>query len=409
MKILAIDTATDACSVALHLDGDYREIHELAPRRHAEILLPRIRTLLSEAALSLRDLDALAFGRGPGAFTGVRIATGVIQGLAFGADLPVVPISSLHALAQGAWRERGEGNVLAAFDARMGEVYWGAYRLDAAGDNEGGTLPCLPCAALPQITSTSLDNRQQPFDESLEHNRRTLPCAALPQITSTSLDNRQQPFDESLEHNRRTLPCAALPQTTSTSLDNPQQPFDESQEHNRRTLPCAALPQTTSTSLDNPQQPFDESQEHNRRTLPCAALPQTTSTSLDNPQQPFGEPQEHNRRTLPCAALVPVIRECVCAPDKVPLPQGPLSQGQSEGISAGWFGVGEGWRTYGEILCRELARRSHGGTPRPVTMEPDRYPHARDIATLAIAALDRGESVAAEHAQPVYLRDRVTR
>nr|VFJ43097.1 MAG: tRNA threonylcarbamoyl adenosine modification protein YeaZ [Candidatus Kentron sp. FM] len=378
MKILAIDTATDACSVALHLDGDYREIHELAPRRHAEILLPRIRTLLSEAALSLRDLDALAFGRGPGAFTGVRIATGVIQGLAFGADLPVVPISSLHALAQGAWRERGEGNVLAAFDARMGEVYWGAYRLDAAGDNEGGTLPCLPCAALPQITSTSLDNRQQPFDESLEHNRRT-------------------------------LPCAALPQTTSTSLDNPQQPFDESQEHNRRTLPCAALPQTTSTSLDNPQQPFDESQEHNRRTLPCAALPQTTSTSLDNPQQPFGEPQEHNRRTLPCAALVPVIRECVCAPDKVPLPQGPLSQGQSEGISAGWFGVGEGWRTYGEILCRELARRSHGGTPRPVTMEPDRYPHARDIATLAIAALDRGESVAAEHAQPVYLRDRVTR
>ena len=316
MKILAIDTATDACSVALHLDGDYREIHELAPRRHAEILLPRIRTLLSEAALSLRDLDALAFGRGPGAFTGVRIATGVIQGLAFGADLPVVPISSLHALAQGAWRERGEGNVLAAFDARMGEVYWGAYRLDAAGDNEGGTLPCLPCAALPQITSTSLDDRQQPFDESLEHNRRT---------------------------------------------------------------------------------------------LPCAALPQTTSTSLDNPQQPFGEPQEHNRRTLPCAALVPVIRECVCAPDKVPLPQGPLSQGQSEGISAGWFGVGEGWRTYGEILCRELARRSHGGTPRPVTMEPDRYPHARDIATLAIAALDRGESVAAEHAQPVYLRDRVTR
>ncbi|VFM95033.1 MAG: tRNA threonylcarbamoyladenosine biosynthesis protein TsaB [Candidatus Kentron sp. G] len=278
MKIFAIDTATDACSAALHLDGGCREIHELAPRRHAEILLPRIRTLLSEAALSLRDLDALAFGRGPGAFTGVRIATGVIQGLAFGADLPVVPVSSLHALAQGAWRERGEENILAAFDARMGEVYWGAYRLDATGDNEEGTLP----------------------------------CAALPQTTSTSFDNRQQPFDESLEH---------------------------------------------------------------------------------------------NRRGLACAALVPVVRECVCAPGKVPLPQGPLSEGQSDG----WFGVGEGWRTYGEILRREVARRSHGGPPQPVTMEPDRYPHARDIATLAIAALDRGESVAAEHAQPVYLRDRVTR
>ncbi|NNJ83882.1 MAG: tRNA (adenosine(37)-N6)-threonylcarbamoyltransferase complex dimerization subunit type 1 TsaB, partial [Gammaproteobacteria bacterium] len=130
MKILAIDTATDACSVSLHMDGQYRDSHEIAPRKHAEILLPRIEALLSAAALSPRDLDALAFGRGPGAFTGVRIATGVIQGLAFGADLPVVPISSLHALAQGAWRERGEKNILAAFDARMGEVYWGAYQLD---------------------------------------------------------------------------------------------------------------------------------------------------------------------------------------------------------------------------------------------------------------------------------------
>ena len=133
MKLLAIETASDACSVALLVDESCLERHVIAPRRHAELLLSMIQELLDEAGLALTDLDALAFGRGPGSFTGLRIAAGVIQGLAYGADLPVVPVSSLQALAQGALRENAGNRVLAAFDARLGEVYWGAYEDDGGG------------------------------------------------------------------------------------------------------------------------------------------------------------------------------------------------------------------------------------------------------------------------------------
>ncbi len=133
LKILAIDTSEDACSAALLIDGGVTERFEVAPRRHSELILPMMDGLLGEGGVGLGGLDALAFACGPGAFTGVRIAASVIQGVAFGADLPVVPVSSLRALAQGAQRGLAADRVLSAFDARMGEVYWGGFEADAAG------------------------------------------------------------------------------------------------------------------------------------------------------------------------------------------------------------------------------------------------------------------------------------
>ena len=133
MKLLAIDTAAEACSAALFLDGEVRYRFLIAPRRHGELILSMLDELLREADLRLTQLDAFAFGRGPGAFTGLRIAAGVVQGAAFGADLPVVPVSNLASLAQRHYRQNDRRRILAAFDARMGEVYWGAYEIDPNG------------------------------------------------------------------------------------------------------------------------------------------------------------------------------------------------------------------------------------------------------------------------------------
>ncbi len=132
-RILAIETSTEACSVALLIGTDVFERFEIAPRQHARLLLPFAEALLAEVQLQPAELDAIAFGRGPGSFTGLRIAAGMAQGMAFGADLPVVPVSTLAVLAQGAMRESGVPRVLAALDARMQEVYWGAWQKQADG------------------------------------------------------------------------------------------------------------------------------------------------------------------------------------------------------------------------------------------------------------------------------------
>lgn len=126
--LLALDTATEACSVALLHDGRVLSHYEVIPRLHAQRLLPMIQQLLGEAGIALSAVDALAFGRGPGAFTGVRIAIGVVQGLAFALERPVLPVSTLACIAQRALREQGAGQVAVAIDARMDEVYWGCYR-----------------------------------------------------------------------------------------------------------------------------------------------------------------------------------------------------------------------------------------------------------------------------------------
>lgn len=131
--LLAIDTSSEACSVALQYGDEllWRFTDQL--RKHAEWVLPMVDEVLGEAGLRLQQLDAICFGQGPGSFTGLRIAAGTVQGLAFGAGLPVVPVSSLAGLAQRAWREHGWRNIHVAFDARMGEVYWGSYCIADAG------------------------------------------------------------------------------------------------------------------------------------------------------------------------------------------------------------------------------------------------------------------------------------
>lgn len=221
MKLLAIDTSTEACSAALTIDGETIERYRLAPRQHTHLILPMIDELLQESGLHIGAMDAVAFGRGPGAFTGLRIAAGVIQGIAFGADLPVVAISSLAALAQGGFRDTGATRMLAAIDARIEEVYWAAFAIDDSGH------ACL-----------------------------------------------------------------------------------------------------------------------------------------------IGE-------------------ELVCSPQQVPIPDG-----------EGWYGVGTGWEAYLSHLQRRLAGALS-------TWEAQRYPRARDVAVLGVAAVGRGEAVSAENALPVYLRNEV--
>jgi tRNA threonylcarbamoyladenosine biosynthesis protein TsaB len=123
MKLLAFETATEACSVALYIDGDVVERFEIAPRRHAELSLPWADVLLAEAGIAKSQLDAIAFGRGPGAFTGVRLAIALSQGIALALDRPLVPVSTLAVLAAQSDGTR----ILAAIDARMGEIYTGTF------------------------------------------------------------------------------------------------------------------------------------------------------------------------------------------------------------------------------------------------------------------------------------------
>ena len=145
MKLLAIETATEACSVALWIDGEVRERFGIAPRQHAELALPWAEQLLADAGVARSQLDAIAVGRGPGAFTGVRLAVALVQGIALALDRPVVPVSTLAALAmcphpnpppqageggERAARAGGGERVLAAIDARMGEIYVAAFRHD---------------------------------------------------------------------------------------------------------------------------------------------------------------------------------------------------------------------------------------------------------------------------------------
>ena len=139
MKLLAIDTSSVACSVALAYEGELWERHEEQPREHTRLLLPMIQSLLEESAIKLDDLDAIVLGNGPGSFIGMRIAASVAQGLAHGAGLGIVPVSSLAGVAAEVFGQRAEQFVAVAQDAHMSEVYFGLYR---RGQND---LPVEVC------------------------------------------------------------------------------------------------------------------------------------------------------------------------------------------------------------------------------------------------------------------------
>jgi tRNA threonylcarbamoyladenosine biosynthesis protein TsaB len=138
MKLLAVETSTELCSVALLRDGELFVEEAMAENRHSDLLVPMLRRVLERAHLSPRQMDAFAFGQGPGSFTGLRIACGIVQGMAYAAERPVVPVSTLMALAE----QTNESRVLAALDARMGEAYLAAY---ARGDSDWEEViePCL--------------------------------------------------------------------------------------------------------------------------------------------------------------------------------------------------------------------------------------------------------------------------
>jgi len=155
MKILAIETATEACSAALLIDGEITERFKVAPREHGELILPMVDELLIDSGIQLTQLDALAFGRGPGSFTGVRMATGVVQGLAFATDLPVAAISTLHALANQVEIETQIEHILVALDARMGEIYSCEYKVKNGLLEKASEEQVIPPDKLTQLSTTN--------------------------------------------------------------------------------------------------------------------------------------------------------------------------------------------------------------------------------------------------------------
>ncbi len=159
MKLLAIETCTEACSAAIYVDGEVVERYQIAARQHNELILPMAEQVLAEAQISLSQLDGLAFGCGPGAFTGVRICVAVSQGIAFAHDLPLLGISSLANLAaQASSTKQGEQQqVFAAIDARMGEIYYGQYLISP------NSVPVLS-AAEQVVTAEALNLELTNFD-----------------------------------------------------------------------------------------------------------------------------------------------------------------------------------------------------------------------------------------------------
>ncbi|MCB5185262.1 tRNA (adenosine(37)-N6)-threonylcarbamoyltransferase complex dimerization subunit type 1 TsaB [Methylobacillus gramineus] len=169
MNILALDTSTEYLSLALLLDGKLHQREILAGQSHSQRILPLLRELLDEAGMELRDMDGIAFGAGPGSFTGLRIGCGVAQGLALGAELPVIGISTLLALAEDAIEA---DKVIACLDARMGEVYQAVYIKQAHGWQEVIAPGLYKPEAVPAVEGngwTGVGSGWQSYASALQH------------------------------------------------------------------------------------------------------------------------------------------------------------------------------------------------------------------------------------------------
>lgn len=150
--LLALDTATEACSVALHFHGKITSLNEVSPRTHTQRILPMVDELLRQAEIKINDVDFLVFGCGPGSFTGVRVGVSVAQGLAMGANLPVVAVSNLKTMAEEAYQTLGASKVVALIDARMNEVYFAQFEKN--GEEWSEVIEeqvCSPEKAIAQI------------------------------------------------------------------------------------------------------------------------------------------------------------------------------------------------------------------------------------------------------------------
>lgn len=154
VTLLALDTATEACSVALLRGDEKKHLAQFAQREHTKHILPMVDEILAQSGITLHQVDALVFGRGPGSFTGVRIGAGIAQGLAFGADLPVIPVSNLAAMAQAAYVQYQTESVLTAIDARMNEVYFAQWQAQKVRSDFGEFLDWQPMIA-EQVCSPS--------------------------------------------------------------------------------------------------------------------------------------------------------------------------------------------------------------------------------------------------------------
>ena len=171
-RLLALETSQAACSVACWINGEMVIRHQVAPRRQTELLLPMIDEVLGEAGLKLEDLDAIAYGRGPGSFTGLRIVTAVAQGLGLAADKPLLGVSSMACVAQALWSQRQVERTLVCLDARMDEVYWGEYRVsdgvatsvreEAVSKPESVVVPTGAFAAAGSAFGSELTDALQP-------------------------------------------------------------------------------------------------------------------------------------------------------------------------------------------------------------------------------------------------------